>query len=113
MEENDVQKIKEADEELKKVSECSSSKDWLTSLLLCWFFGFFGIHRIYTGNLFTGFLMFDETIIAAILLTMNVYLGAIAFIVVGSFVAIDFLNILFKNFKDCRGKYVEADTAVK
>lgn len=38
-----------------------SDKDWLTTLLLCLFLGYFGIHRFYTNNtgiavgqLFTG-----------------------------------------------------------
>ena len=34
-----------------------SKKSWLTSLILCWFFGFLGIHRLYAGKIGSGFLM--------------------------------------------------------
>ncbi|HPS59109.1 MAG TPA: TM2 domain-containing protein [Spirochaetota bacterium] len=27
-----------------------AGKDWLTTLLLCFFLGFFGLHRFYTGS---------------------------------------------------------------
>ena len=29
-------------------------KDWLTTLLLCWFLGAFGVHRFFTGHKGTG-----------------------------------------------------------
>lgn len=30
------------------------NKDWIILILLCWFFGCFGVHRFYTGNIFIG-----------------------------------------------------------
>ena len=90
-----------------------SKKDWLTSLVLCWFLGFFGVHRLYAGKIGSGFLILYGTIVAACILYLNVYLGAIAFIVMGSFVACDLLNILFKCFKDIHGKEISEDTAIK
>lgn len=91
------------------MEEKVSSKDWLTSLMLCWFLGFLGVHRLYSGKLASGFLMLDATILSAILCLSNLFLGLTSFIIVGGFVANDFLNILFKNFKDCRGAYISAD----
>lgn len=34
-----------------------SEKNWLTTLLLCWFLGYFGAHRFYAGKIGTGILM--------------------------------------------------------
>ena len=95
--------------EKKKVSK----KDWLTSLLLCWFLGFFGMHRLYAGKIGSGFLMLYGTLVAACILAVDTYLGAIAFVVVGAFVVNDFLNILFKCFKDVYGKEISEDTVIK
>ena len=30
------------------------AKDWLTTMLLCFFLGYFGIHRFYTGHIGIG-----------------------------------------------------------
>jgi len=90
-----------------------SKKDWLTSLILCWFLGFFGVHRMYAGKIGSGFLMVYGTIVAACILYLDIYLGAIAFVVVGAFVVNDFLNILLKCFKDVHGKEISKDTVIK
>lgn len=94
-------------------NEKVSKKDWLTSLLLCWFLGFFGMHRLYAGKIGSGFLMLYGTLVAACILAVDTYLGAIAFVVVGAFVVNDFLNILFKCFKDVYGKEISEDTVIK
>lgn len=99
-------KFYEADEKVSK-------KDWLTSLLLCWFLGFFGVHRLYAGKIGSGFLMLYGTIVAACIVALNSYLGAVAFVIVGAFVLNDFLNILLKCFKDVHGKEISEDTAIK
>lgn len=90
-----------------------SKKDWLTSLLLCWFLGFFGIHRLYAGKIGSGFLMLYGTIVASCILAVNKYLGLIAFVIMGAFVINDFLNILLKCFKDIHGKEISEDTVIK
>ena len=100
MEENNVEKI-----EVKS----GSKKSWLTTLILCWFLGFLGVHRLYAGKLGSGFLMAYGTVVAGCILAMNLWLGLIAFVVFGSFVVNDFLRIATKTFADCKGAYIEED----
>ena len=95
-------------------NEKVSQKDWLTSLILCWFLGFLGIHRMYVGKLISGFLILNGTLLAACLtILVNKYLGAILFVEVGAVVLYDFLTILIKNFKDVNGREISQDTVVK
>ncbi len=60
-------------------------KDWLTTLLLCFFLGFLGIHRFYTGHTGIGVVQ---------LLTLG---GC------GIWTLIDFIIIIVGNFKDAKG----------
>ena len=60
-------------------------KDWLTTLLLCWFLGVFGVHRFYTGSTGIG---------VAQLLTLG---GC------GIWALIDFIMICAGSFKDGEG----------
>ena len=60
-------------------------KDWLTTLLLCFFLGVFGIHRFYTGHTGIGVVQ---------LLTLG---GC------GVWALIDFIIIIVGNFKDSKG----------
>lgn len=85
------------------------SKNWLTTLILCWFLGFAGVHRMYAGKIGSGFLMAYGTVVAACILSLNLYLGLVAFVVVGGFVVNDFLRIATKTFKDCYGEYIVED----
>lgn len=60
----------------------SSSKSNLAALLLCFFFGVFGIHRFYVGKIGTGILS---------LLTLGLF---------GIWTLIDFIVILCGAFRD-------------
>ncbi len=84
----------------------TTTKNWLTTLLLCWFLGFLGVHRLYVGKIGSGFLMAYGTAVAACILSLNLYLGLIAFVVVGGFVVNDFVLIALKKFKDCYGREI-------
>lgn len=88
-----------------------SKKNWLTTLMLCWFLGFLGVHRLYVGKLGTGFLMAYGTIVAACILSLNLWLGLGAFVVVGGFVVNDFIIIAVKRFQDCYGRDIADDKA--
>ena len=90
-----------------------SKKDWLTSLVLCWFVGFLGIHRMYAGKIGSGFLMLYMTIAAACILAIHTYCGIIAFVVIGAFVLNDFFFFFLKCFKDAHGKEISGDTVIK
>jgi TM2 domain-containing membrane protein YozV len=60
-------------------------KDWLTTLLLCFFLGVFGIHRFYTGHTAIGVVQ---------LLTLG---GC------GIWALVDFIMIIVGSFKDSKG----------
>jgi len=60
-------------------------KDWLTTLLLCFFLGALGVHRFYTGHTAIGIVQ---------LLTLG---GC------GIWALIDFIIIIMGNFKDSNG----------
>ena len=62
-----------------------SPKNWIVTLLLCFFFGYLGIHRFYVGKIGTGILM---------LLTGGGF---------GIWLLIDFIIILVGSFTDNEG----------
>lgn len=67
----------------------ASSKDWLTTLLLCFFLGGFGTHRFYVGKMGTAIVQ---------LLTCG---GC------GIWALIDFITIALGNFTDEQGKVIK------
>ena len=65
-----------------------SDKDWITTLLLCFFVGGLGIHRFYVGQTGTGILQ---------LFTLGIC---------GIWTLIDFIIIAMGNFTDSEGKRI-------
>jgi TM2 domain-containing membrane protein YozV len=65
-----------------------SEKKILPALLLCFFLGFFGIHRFYVGKVGTGVVQ---------LLTFGVF---------GIWALIDFVLIIVGSFKDSEGNKI-------
>jgi len=98
MEENEVQGLEDVRENVEK--------NWLTTLMLCWFLGFLGVHRFYAGKLGSGALIAYGTVCAALILAVNPVWGAMAFTAVGAVVVDDFLLICTKHFKDCYGREI-------
>ena len=91
------------------MGENVSKKNKLTALMLCWFLGFLGVHRLYAGKLGTGFLMAYGTICACLITFINIYLGLAAFTFVGAAVVNDFALICLNAFQDCYGKDIVED----
>ena len=92
-------------EEQEKVS----TKNRFTTLILCWFLGFFGVHRLYVGKIGSGFLMLYGTICSSLVLALNVPMGLMCFITMAAFVLNDFAVIALGQFLDCYGKYICSD----
>jgi len=65
-----------------------SDKDWLVTLLLCWFLGAVGGHRFYVGKIGTGILQ---------LLTLG---GC------GVWVIIDLILVITGKFTDAQGNVI-------
>ena len=65
-----------------------SPKSRLAALLLCFFFGLFGVHRFYVGKVVTG------------LLELVTFGG------LGIWTIIDFILIIVGSFKDSKGRPV-------
>ncbi len=67
-----------------------SPKGFVPTLLLCFFFGIFGVHRFYVGKIGTGILM---------LLTLGGF---------GIWSLIDFIMIAVSSFKDKDGRVIKS-----
>lgn len=86
-----------------------STKNWLTTLLLCWFLGFLGIHRMYVGKISSGAMLLYWTIVAILVTNLNAYLGIACFVGISAVVVNDFVLISMKKFKDCYGREIVED----
>lgn len=99
---------KEKVEKLEDVRE-TSTKNRLTAMMLCWFLGLFGVHRLYAGKLGSGFLMMYGTIVSLLLLAVELPVGLMCLITMVAFVANDFVVLAFGQFLDCYGKQMTRD----
>ena len=91
-------------------NENVSTKNRFTTLMLCWFLGFFGVHRLYAGKIGSGFLMAYGTLVTILLLLVNVPIGLMSLIAMVGLIANDFVVIAFGQFSDCYGKCICDDT---
>lgn len=87
-----------------------SGKNRFTTLMLCWFLGFLGVHRLYAGKIGSGFLMAYGTIVTLLILLVNVPIGLMCLITMIGLIANDFVVIAFGQFSDCYGKCICDDT---
>ncbi len=96
-------------EEKNKVSD----KDYVITILLCFFFGIFGIHRIYCYKNKTG-IVFLLTLILAIILQKYCYYKnydfdgffRLPFYIVGILMIVDLVLIICRRFKDGEGRVI-------
>ena len=77
-----------------ELSDEISDKDFLPTLILCFFVGMLGIHRFYAGKVGTG-------------IAMIVTLGGL-----GIWVLIDFIMICIGSFRDIDGRIIKYQRAV-
>ena len=91
-------------------NENVSTKNRFTTLMLCWFLGFLGVHRLYAGKIGSGFLMAYGTLVTILLLLVNVPIGLMSLIAMIGLIANDFVVIAFGQFSDCYGKCICDDT---
>lgn len=87
-----------------------SGKNRFTTLMLCWFLGFFGVHRLYAGKIGSGFLMAYGTIVTLLILLVNIPIGLMCLITMVGLIVNDFVVIAFGQFSDCYGKCICDDT---
>ena len=72
------------------MSQQISDKGFVPTILLCFFFGMFGVHRFYVGKIGTGLLM---------LITLGGF---------GIWALIDFIIIVCGNFTDKQGNPIKS-----
>jgi TM2 domain-containing membrane protein YozV len=93
-------------DELMDKTKVSSEKK-LTLLLLCWLFGLFGIHRLYTGKYLTAAIQLFTWVLAGILsLTKNETLPYIPIGFLFLWWIIDVMRIIIGKFTDKEGKAI-------
>jgi TM2 domain-containing membrane protein YozV len=68
--------------------ENKSEKDWLVTLLLAWFLGYFGAHRFYAGKIGTGILQL------------------VTFGGCGIWYVVDLIMVIVGKFTDSEGKVI-------
>lgn len=86
-----------------------STKNRFTAMMLCWFLGFFGVHRLYAGKIGSGFLMMYGTIVSLIATLACPPIGGMCLITMLAFVLNDLAVLAFGQFKDCYGKFMSSD----
>ena len=91
-------------------NENVSTKNRFTTLMLCWFLGFLGVHRLYAGKIGSGFLMAYGTLVTILLMLVSVPIGLMSLITMVGIIANDFVVIAFGQFSDCYGKCICDDT---
>ncbi|MBP5443852.1 MAG: TM2 domain-containing protein [Treponema sp.] len=97
--------VKSIIEQQPPTENAVSPKSRSTTLLLAFFLGIFGIHRFYVGKIGTGILqlLLSTTIVFSTFAIMLIQGSIIVFV----WPLIDFLVILFGNFKDGKNRLVK------
>ena len=91
-------------------NENVSTKNRFTTLMLCWFLGFLGVHRLYAGKIGSGFLMAYGTLVTILLIIALVLAGLTPFVVVNE---IKKASLKDKNYKLFRIKLKQEELQQK
>ena len=86
-----------------------STKNRMTALMLCWFLGLFGVHRLYAGKLGSGFLFLYGTVCSILLFGVSAPIAGMCLITMVALVANDFAFLAFGQFKDKKKKTICSD----
>ena len=95
------------DTSLSAVINRKSDKHFTAVLLLCFFLGFFGLHRFYVGRPITGTIQL--TSLGGLGLWAHADLGVIQFAILGGlalWALTDLIVIVIENFRDKEGRTV-------
>ena len=85
-----------------------SNEKKLTLVLLCWLFGFFAVHRFYTGKNLSGGLQLLTFLLAGVFGALEIQVpGIIVGAIVGVWLIVDFMRIIMGKFTEREGKFVE------
>lgn len=86
----------------------ASSEKKLTVLLLCWLFGLFAVHRLYTGKYLTaGIQLLTVTLVGVLALIKFEIIPGILIGILGLWWIIDIMLIIMGKFTDKTGKNIE------
>lgn len=84
-----------------------SDEKKLTLILLCWFFGLFGVHRHYTGKRLTGFLQLGALVLFGLFALLDVGVIAAVFLVaLFAWIIFDAALIVMGRFTDRDGRRI-------
>ena len=81
--------VRQAPSYVKTEEQKEQEKEWVIVLLMCWFAGFLGVHRFYTGHIAIGVIQ---------LITLG---GC------GIWVLVDLIIIIAGNYKDAEGNPIK------
>lgn len=86
-----------------------SVKNRFTAVILCWFLGLFGVHRLYVGKIGSGFLMLYGTVCSLLATLACPPIGGMCLITMVAFTLNDLAVLALGQFKDCYGNYITSD----
>lgn len=82
-----------------------SERNWIATVLLCFFLGTLGVHRFYVGKTGSGVAQLVLSVVGWV--TSIILIGFIPLAIVGIWAFVDFILILIGRFKDSENRVVK------